>query len=1364
MKKHYRTGIYAVFSPLLVGVGYLLCNQEVPQSKSITTVIAAKKSENAPAGLTALPDIQQQLAKREYNISFDEQKSAMQSPNRRQGLRAYYKPGELTVQNRIDSAGHNFSLQLVNEGIYADGKKILSAQSNATLKNQDTTLAIKHAGFTEEFINNADGVRQNFIIDAAPKATSELQVRLSAKGLKVDDLENNELLFYKDNRKGERIASLVYKDIKCWDANGETLPATLSYEEGLVRLSVDVKNAAYPVTIDPIIANGNPANANMFLKGSQAEEWLGSVVTSAGDINGDGYSDVLACASKYDGGQVDEGTVLIYYGSSQGFITGPNNLEMNQKEARFGSYASSAGDINKDGYSDIVIGASMYDNGETNEGAVFVYLGSAQGINTWSWPANILECNQFDANMGSSVGLAGDVNGDGYSDILVGIPMFDKGQANEGAVFIYHGSATGLNPTPKLLEENQAGAIYGYRVNGAGDVNGDGYSDILVSAREYDNGQTDEGAVFVYHGSAVGIASGAAKVLEGNQSYAYMGHSVASAGDINGDGYSDIIIGANMYDKGQANEGAVFIHYGADRGIDAVPAFILEKNQAEAQFGNSVNSAGDVNDDGYSDVIVGALLYDNGQNNEGAAFVYHGSSAGLLATPVSTLESNQASAQFGNFVASAGDVNGDGYSDVIVGAPLYDNSESNSGAAFVWLGKPDSIISENNYATKLEFAYPNMSTANAGDVNGDGFSDFIVGVPGYNAKGAVFIYHGSALGLSTNPSTTIENVPMSAAFGSSVSRAGDVNGDGYGDIIVADVSYADINQGAALVYYGSGQGINKNVSTIIKNKQSGSLMFGKSVSSAGDVNGDGYGDVLIGDISFTNGQFDEGAVFVHHGSAAGINPIAAVTLESDKDFAQFGYSVSCAGDINGDGYADIIAGAPEYSNGQNKEGAAYVYYGAASGVSKSSVQKLEKDIAAANMGISVSGAGDVNGDGKSDVIVGANLYSNGQAQEGAAMIYYGDVLNHNLISVPSILESNQPGAKMGTSVSGAGDMNGDGYSDVIVNFPNTVAPLNAEGKSIIYYGSPITGNGIDSNSPSQSINNINPAPVAGSLSMNTSVAFAGDINGDGHNDLAINSKYVNFNNQSEKSICLIYLGNKSNKNLRNNLRLYNSDLTTIINQSQKAKNDFGAGLYAKSFLGGGKGKLVWETSFRGSQFNSNFEMVITTCTKYTGMQNSYSSLGLKGTELKNVIVKEGNYTRIRARVKYDPSLALTGQMYGPWRYVTECVTGNSSSPVRENAVSNMSKTIKTKAQSESEEFAKVVSIYPNPATDRLYIESDSAHEIESVQLLSMEGKSVYQSSASVKQVDVSEFAAGSYILVITHKDGVKNSRKVLITK
>ncbi|GGB94645.1 hypothetical protein GCM10011325_22510 [Dyadobacter sediminis] len=1327
---------------------------ESPQVKRDTTVMTAKKVEKAPSGTDALPDIQQQLARREYNITFDKQKAAMQSPNRRHGLRACYKPGILALKNRIDSAGHNFSLQLVNEGVYADGKKILSAQASAALESHQDTLLIRHAGFTEEFINNEDGVRQNFIIDAAPQAARELQVRLSAKGLKVKDLESNALLFHKDNDKGQRMASLVYKDIRCWDAHGKTLPATLGYTDGLIRLSVDVHDAAYPVTIDPIIANGNPANASTSVESNQAEAWLGSLVASAGDVNGDGYSDVLACASKYDNGQVDEGAVFVYYGSAVGIhAAAATILESDQKEARFGAYASSAGDINKDGYSDIVVGANMYDKGEANEGAAFVYLGSAQGISKTA--SQILESNQAEANMGSSVGLAGDVNGDGYSDVLVGASMYDKGQVNEGAAFLYLGSATGLNTSPTLLEENQADALYGYRVSGAGDVNGDGYSDILVSGRQYDKGQTDEGAVFVYHGSALGINAAAAKVLESNQANAYLGHSLNTAGDVNGDGYSDIIIGASMYDNGQANEGAVFVHYGSAQGVNAAAAMTLEKNQAEAQFGNSVASAGDVNGDGYSDVIIGALFYDLGESNEGAAFVYHGSAAGLSANSVSTLEGNQAAAQLGNIVASAGDVNGDGYSDVIAGAPLYDKGQVNEGAAFVWMGKADGIVNENNFAAKLEVGYLSMKTSDAGDVNGDGFSDLIVGVPDYNYTGIVFIYHGSAQGLGSNPSTTIEYNPVTSAFGEDVSGAGDVNGDGFDDIIVGGASYLINGKPTddALVYYGSAQGINKNVSTSLKNS-----IYWTSVSGAGDVNGDGFDDVLTGCSIYANGQKDEGAIFVYHGSATGINPVAVTILESDKESAQLGSSVSNAGDINGDGYSDIIAGAPFYSNGQTQEGAAYVYYGSPSGILKNSVLKLEKDNAGAYMGSKVSSAGDVNGDGYSDIIVGAFGFSNGIFQEGAAIMYYGAATGLNPIAF--IIEGNVNNARIGQSVSSAGDLNGDGYSDIIISQDIEISSF-LYGKLLIYYGSFL---GINSNTPSYTINNIQPG--ADYITDLSSVSSAGDINGDGYADLAIisNSQDYNASDLVGKSTCRIYHGNNSNKNLQNNLRLYNSNLTTIINQSQKAKNDFGAGLYAKSFLGGGKGKLVWETKPKGQAFSKGSNNVITNSTASSGSQNAYASLGLKGTELKNIVVKQGASTKVRTRIKYDPALALTGQLYGPWRYVPDYLTGSSNSPARENVISNMSETIKAKTQPEGDKPADAISVYPNPATDKLLIDSESMNGIKSIQLLSNEGKSVYQSTTSVKQVDVSGLAAGSYILVITHQDGLQNSRKILISK
>src|SRR6185436_7111900 len=142
--------------------------------------------------------------------------------------------------------------------------------------------------------------------------------------------------------------------------------------------------------------------------------------------------------------------------------------------------------------------------------------------------------------------------------------------------------------------------------------------------------------------------------------------------DVNGDGYSDVLITAPQYDGGQTNEGRAFLFLGSPSGLTATPAWTAESDQADSLFGYAASSAGDTNGDGYSDVIVGAYLYDNGQTNEGRAFLYLGSSSGLSPTPAWTAEGDQTGAQFGSSVAAAGDVNGDGYGDLILGAYAYD--------------------------------------------------------------------------------------------------------------------------------------------------------------------------------------------------------------------------------------------------------------------------------------------------------------------------------------------------------------------------------------------------------------------------------------------------------------------------------------------------------------------------------------------------------------------------------------------------------------------------------------------------------------------------------------------------------------------
>ncbi|MBW2668253.1 MAG: FG-GAP repeat protein, partial [Deltaproteobacteria bacterium] len=230
---------------------------------------------------------------------------------------------------------------------------------------------------------------------------------------------------------------------------------------------------------------------------------------------------------------------------------------------------------------------------------------------------------------------------------------------------------------------------------------GDGYADVIAGAIGFDAGESDEGAAFVFLGSASGIANGnpttAAAQLESDQVDAVLGWSVAGAGDVNGDGYADVIVGAPSYDSGQTDEGAAFVFLGSGSGIaDGNPATAdaqLEANQASSFLGKSVSGAGDVNSDGYADVIVGAELHNSGSNDEGAAFVYLGSATGIAdgnpGSAAAKLEANQVSANLGASVAAAGDVNGDGYADVIVGAPFYTKAQSSEGVALVFLGNGD---------------------------------------------------------------------------------------------------------------------------------------------------------------------------------------------------------------------------------------------------------------------------------------------------------------------------------------------------------------------------------------------------------------------------------------------------------------------------------------------------------------------------------------------------------------------------------------------------------------------------------------------------------------------------------------------------
>jgi hypothetical protein len=426
-----------------------------------------------------------------------------------------------------------------------------------------------------------------------------------------------------------------------------------------------------------------------------------------GDFNGDGYADLAALAPDWSNPEVTEGAIFVWHGSSTGLGGNgtPANADWRAETDLAGAHFSAVatGDVNGDGYADLIAASTWFSNGHSNEGKVFVWHGSSSGLGANGTPANAdwtAESNVVVGLFGTSV-TTGDVNGDSYDDLVIGASALSNGQTSEGRTFVYLGSSSGLgvNGTPAnadwMGESNQASASWGGTVI-CGDFNGDSYADLGIGAGNYDNGQTDEGAVFVFLGSSTGLGTNgnptnADWFAQAEQDSARLGGSLG-VGFLNGDGYEDLAMAAFQYDNGQTDEGLVMVFLGSSTGLGAggIPGnadWLAEADQTSASMGRL--ASGDANTDGYDDLLVGVKDFDNGQMDEGVAFVWYGSTSGLGMNGIpsnadTTLQSDQASAGFGNGVAF-GRVYGMLWTHVLaVGAAEYDNGQSGEGGIFLF--------------------------------------------------------------------------------------------------------------------------------------------------------------------------------------------------------------------------------------------------------------------------------------------------------------------------------------------------------------------------------------------------------------------------------------------------------------------------------------------------------------------------------------------------------------------------------------------------------------------------------------------------------------------------------------------------------
>lgn len=475
------------------------------------------------------------------------------------------------------------------------------------------------------------------------------------------------------------------------------------FEFDPVRANAKTSNESASVVDYSVVDGNSPQNSELLslapdIISTASPEYLvtgsnnsralfGFSVNSAGDVSGDGFDDVIIGARDYWDGQGGEGAAFLYFGSSSGEFNNPNwSVQSNQKFAAMGRSVDAAGDVNGDGYDDILVGASQYTIDQQSEGAVFAYYGSPSGPNTT--PDWIGQMDQVSGTFGWSVSTAGDVNNDGYDDVIVGARYYANGQTREGKAFLYLGSVTGLASTPAWSKEiDIENAGFGYSVSEAGDTNGDGYDDVLITSWNYIYGQLNGGKAYVFLGEPGGLSDTASWIGESGLMMDGYGNVGTTAGDVNGDGYSDILVGAPGDDTENQIEGKAYLYFGSDSGPSPQPDWVVQDGTTRTRFGSSLASAGDYNNDGYDDILVGDDIYYVSQSIAGAVFLYLGGASGPSTSPYTSYTNGVNNSAFGSAVGSAGHFNDDMYDDFLVGAPMWTSAPYSGGRALMFFGQ-----------------------------------------------------------------------------------------------------------------------------------------------------------------------------------------------------------------------------------------------------------------------------------------------------------------------------------------------------------------------------------------------------------------------------------------------------------------------------------------------------------------------------------------------------------------------------------------------------------------------------------------------------------------------------------------------------
>ncbi len=416
-----------------------------------------------------------------------------------------------------------------------------------------------------------------------------------------------------------------------------------------------------------------------------------------------------------------------------------------------------------------------------------------------------------------------------------------------------------------------------------------------------------------------------------------------------------------------------------------------------------------------------------------------------------------------------GDVNGDGFGDVLVTAPHFSTANTAAGKAYLFYGQADGLAPSFAWSSSGDDrnqAHFGLAAAAAGDLNGDGYADFAVGAPDQDGvqadAGRAFVFMGSRNGPGASAAwASSGHDQLQAHFGTALAPAGDANGDGFPDLLVGAPAQSlelgpTSGPGEVFLFLGTAQGLSSTPAWTARGDDQAGAAFGFSVAGAGDVDGDGRADALVGAYLQQHTYPVAGRAFLYLGAPGGLAAAPAWSASGDAQaYAQFGFSVSGAGDLDGDGHADVVIGAPGHDSAQANSGRAYAYRGGTPGTGLAETywwRYAGTDRPQALYGWSVAGAGDVNADGKGDVLVGAPGEDTLGAGVGRAFLYHGSLSGP--VTPPAWADSGdaQAGAAFGSAVASAGDVNADGADDLLVSAPYQDAPGQDVGRAFLYLG------------------------------------------------------------------------------------------------------------------------------------------------------------------------------------------------------------------------------------------------------------------------------------------------------------------------